>query len=101
MISELAAEPAAPSASRLRVWVAPLASSLVTLPGAFLAWMGVGRDAEPVFGWGLTVALLTLATAWLLPWEGRFVARRRGFSVVAPFAVAATYLLYLVHVDWR
>ncbi|MFI5665127.1 hypothetical protein [Streptomyces sp. NPDC051684] len=100
MISELAAEPAAPSAPRPRAWVAPLVSSLVTLPGAFLAWMAVGTDAEPVFGWGLTVALLTLATAWLLPWEEGFVARRRGFSVAAPFAVVAAFVLYLVLVDW-
>ncbi|MEB8339318.1 hypothetical protein [Streptomyces endophyticus] len=109
MISELMADSAAPPAPRLRSWVAPLISSLITLPAAFFAHrfaaeaarFGSGAErAFTVFGWGLTVALLTLATAWLLPWEERFVARRRGFSVAAPFAVVATFALYLVLVDW-
>ncbi|WP_407700469.1 hypothetical protein [Streptomyces beihaiensis] len=56
--------------------------------------------AHTVFGWGLTVSLLVLATAWLLPWQERYAARRVGFAVVAPFAVAATYLVFTGMVDW-
>ncbi|WP_425829415.1 hypothetical protein [Streptomyces fractus] len=93
----------APSAPRPRTWVAPLISSVITLPAALLAY-GVAAASQKwpftVFGWGLTVALLTLATAWLLPWEERFVARRRGFAVAAPFAVVAAFVLYLALVDW-
>ncbi|MFD7299286.1 hypothetical protein ACFV9W_38935 [Streptomyces sp. NPDC059897] len=103
MISELVDDSVAPPAPRPRAWVAPLVSSVITLPAALLAYgTAAASQAWPftVFGWGLTVALLTLATAWLLPWEERFVARRRGFSVAAPFAVAAAFALYLVLVDW-
>lgn len=86
MISELVDDSVAAAAPRPRTWVAPLMSSVVTLPVALLAYVnaaavrfGAGAEwAFTVFGWGLTVALLTLATAWLLPWEERFMARRRG-----------------------
>ncbi|MFF3496101.1 hypothetical protein ACFYWS_32685 [Streptomyces sp. NPDC002795] len=108
MISELVDDSVAPPAPRPRTWVAPLMSSVVTLPAALVAYVIAAAvrfevSAEwafTVFGWGMTVALLTLATAWLLPWEERFVARRRGFSVAAPFAVVATFVLYLALVDW-
>ncbi|WP_372352865.1 hypothetical protein [Streptomyces sp. KL116D] len=121
MIDELAADPAVRPAPRSRQWVAPLVSSLVTLPAALVAWAVAGlspmacdacTDAqvarfEPsyeraftVFGWGLTISLLVLATAWLLPWEERFAARRTGFAAVAPFAVLVTYLVFAGIVDW-
>ncbi|MET8475617.1 hypothetical protein ABZY90_37825 [Streptomyces sp. NPDC006422] len=121
MISELVDEPVAPPAPRPRTWVAPLVSSLITLPAALVAHVIAGASqmacdacspavavrfersvewAFTVFGWGLTVSLLTLATAWLLPWEERFAGRRIGFSVAAPFAVAATFVLFLALVDW-
>ncbi|MGD6743220.1 hypothetical protein ACOKM3_15415 [Streptomyces sp. BH106] len=108
MISELVDDSVAPAAPRPRTWVAPLVSSVVTLPVALLAYVTAAavrfeagtERAFTVFGWGLTVALLTLATAWLLPWEERFMARRRGFSVAAPFAVVAAFVLYLALVDW-
>ncbi|MGY0491685.1 hypothetical protein [Streptomyces sp. WG-D5] len=121
MTSELVVDSVALSAPRSRSWVAPLVSSVITLPAAFFAYVVAAASqmacdacsgaaavrfeasaewAFTVFGWGLTVSLLTLATAWLLPWEGRFASRRLGFALAAPFAVAVTLVLYLVLVDW-
>ncbi|GAA2313427.1 hypothetical protein GCM10010431_37200 [Streptomyces kunmingensis] len=91
------------------------------MPGAFFAFVFAGlapmacdscTDAEVssfepsfdrafmVFGWGLTASLLLLATAWLLPWQERFAARRVGFALVAPVAVLVTYVVFLGMVDW-
>lgn len=122
MTLELAADFSAARPARYRrYWVAPLLSSVVTLPAAFLAFVFAGLApmacdacttaeadrfdpsfdrAFTVFGWGLTASLLVLATAWLLPWREQYAARRVGFAVTAPFAVAVTYLVFLGMVDW-
>ncbi|WP_306318903.1 MULTISPECIES: hypothetical protein [unclassified Streptomyces] len=109
------------SARPNRQWVAPLISSVVTLPAAFFAHlfaslMAMACDScgdaalarfEPsyeraytVFGWGLTISLLVLATAWLLPWHERYAVRRIGFSAAAPIAVVVTFVAFMVMIDW-
>ncbi|MYW63598.1 hypothetical protein GTY65_05835 [Streptomyces sp. SID8379] len=122
MTFELGADSAVSRPARhARHWVAPVISSLVTLPAAFFAYvfaslMPMACDscteaeaarfdpsfdrAYTVFGWGLAVSLLLLVTAWLLPWQERFVARRIGFAVAAPFAVGLTYLVFMGMIDW-
>ncbi|MGY0018771.1 hypothetical protein ACVHNB_07270 [Streptomyces sp. YJ-C3] len=118
---DLAADAPARPARYARHWVAPLLSSLVTLPAAFFAYVFAGlspmacdscTDAqldrfEPsfdraftVFGLSLTVSLLVLATAWLLPWQERYAERRTGFAVLAPIAVVVTYVVFVAMVDW-
>ncbi|MEV3858108.1 hypothetical protein AB0J38_27725 [Streptomyces sp. NPDC050095] len=112
-------EPARPT-RYARHWVAPVLSSVVTLPGAFFAYLLAGlmpmacdscTDAEAaafdpafdraftVFGWGLTASLLVLATAWLLPWQERYVGRRIAFAVAAPLAVLLTYIVFMSMLD--
>ncbi|MFJ8828294.1 hypothetical protein ACIREE_42115 [Streptomyces sp. NPDC102467] len=121
MTSDIAADVHIRPARLARHWVAPLLSSVVTLPGAFFAYVFAAlapmacdacTDAQAaafdpsfdraftVFGFSLTVSLLVLATAWLLPWEERFAARRVGFAALAPGAVLVTYLIFLGMVDW-
>ncbi|MEV1027095.1 hypothetical protein [Streptomyces sp. NPDC050264] len=121
MTSDLAADVPIRPAQYARHWVAPLVSSVVTLPGAFFAYVFAGLApmacdscteaqvsafqpsfdrAYTVFGLCLTVSLLCLATAWLLPWQERFAARRVGFAVLAPCAVLVTYLVFVGMVDW-
>ncbi|MEV5614137.1 hypothetical protein [Streptomyces sp. NPDC052225] len=121
MTYELAAEPVIRTPARSRQWIAPLVSTLVTLPAAFFAYLFAGlsgmacdscTDAQlaafdpsfarafTVLGWGLFSSVLVLLTAWLLPWQERFAARRIGFALAAPCAVVLTYVVFLVMVDW-
>ncbi|NEB79692.1 hypothetical protein G3I40_31395 [Streptomyces sp. SID14478] len=121
MTLDLAADAPARPSQYVRYWIAPLLSSLVTLPAALLAYAFAGlatmacdacTDAQlsafdpsfdrafTVFGRGLAVSLLVLATAWLLPWQERYAARRVGCAVAAPFAVVLTYVVFLGMVDW-
>ncbi|MEU6848067.1 hypothetical protein ABZ930_40055 [Streptomyces sp. NPDC046716] len=107
--------------SSSRQWIAPLLSTLATIPGAFFAYLFAGlsgmacdscTDAQAdrfdpsfdraftVFGWGLTVALLVLVTAWLLPWRERFTGWRIGLAVGAPFLVVLSGLAFGGLVDW-
>ncbi|MFD8572947.1 hypothetical protein [Streptomyces sp. NPDC057694] len=118
MTQELAAAPAEPPS---RQWIAPLLSTLATLPGAFFAYVFAGlsgmacdscTDAQAdrfdpsfdraftVFGWGLVVSLLVLATAWLLPWQRRFAGWRIGLAVAAPFVVVFSGIAFGGLVDW-
>lgn len=104
-----------------RAWIAPLVSTLVTLPLAFFA-LAFGAlspmacdscmDAESdrfdaSFGpaWtmllcGLVLALIVLAVSWFLPWRQSHAARRTFLTVLAPGMVIFTYVTFTALVDW-
>lgn len=109
-----------PHADR-RAWVAPLLSTLVTLPGALvalaytmLAPMACDScsDADsarfdtsfhPAFhGFliGLVVPLGLLLASWGLPWQQRNAARRLVLAPLAPGAVVLLAVLFTALVDW-
>ncbi|MDH6452215.1 hypothetical protein M2155_004623 [Streptomyces sp. SAI-119] len=102
-------------------WVAPLVSTLLTLPACVLVYFVggfsamacdscAGAEADrfessfgvafPVLLGGLGLALFLLAASWALPWERRSTARRVGFALAAPVLVACVYGLFTVLVDW-
>ncbi|WP_328910817.1 hypothetical protein OG230_15580 [Streptomyces sp. NBC_00234] len=104
-----------------RAWIAPLVSTLVTLPLAFFALVFGAlspmacdscMDAEAdrfdaSFGpaWtvlccGLVLALILLVAAWALPWRPRNAARRVLVTVLAPATVFLTYVTFAALVDW-
>ncbi|MFE1551667.1 hypothetical protein [Streptomyces sp. NPDC058718] len=97
-------------------WIAPAASTVVTLPLAFLAFVFVAlspmacdscSSAESAafndafvpafwtFAIGLLLPLGLLVTSWALPWRHRHTARRRKAAALAPAAVVLLYLLFL------
>lgn len=101
-------------------WVAPLISTVVTLPLAFftliygmLSPMGCDSctDAEAdrfeasfgtaftVLVCGLVVALILLVVSWCLPRRPDRTASRVLFALLAPVAVFFTYLLFAGLVD--
>ncbi|MBO1336460.1 hypothetical protein [Streptomyces sp. VRA16 Mangrove soil] len=109
------------SAPQSREWIGPLLSTVVTLPGAFVAHFFAGLSAmacdsctdaqlatfDPsfdrgfsTFGWLLLVALVVLGVAWLLPWQRRFTAYRIGAAVAAPFLVVVAVLVFASLVSW-
>lgn len=113
--------PPDPRAPAPRSWIAPLISTLLTLPMAFFALVFAGLSqmacgscgetdqsrfdpsfdtAFTVFGCGLTVPAVLLLLSWTLPWQRRYAARRVLFAVAAFFAVPFLYLLFLGLVDW-
>ena len=102
-------------------WVAPLLSTLLTLPACVLVYVVGGLStmacdscaghqadrfessfaiAFPVLLGGLGTALLLLAASWALPWERRSTSRRVGFALAAPVLVACVYVVFRVLVDW-
>ncbi|MFF7642144.1 hypothetical protein [Streptomyces canus] len=102
-------------------WVAPLLSTLLTLPACVLVYFVGGLSAMacdscagpeadrfessfdlafPVLLGGLGTALFLLAASWALPWERRSTGRRVGFAVAAPALVPCVYALFAVLVDW-
>ncbi|WP_430376998.1 hypothetical protein [Streptomyces sp. B1-3] len=102
-------------------WVAPLVSTLLTLPACVLVYFVGGFSAMacdsctapeadrfdstfgvafPVLLGGLGLALFLLAASWALPWERRSTARRVGFALAAPVLVAVVYVVFAVLVDW-
>jgi NhaP-type Na+/H+ or K+/H+ antiporter len=102
-------------------WVAPLLSTLLTLPACLLAYVVGGLSvmacdscagpeadrfessfgiAFPVLLGGLGIALFLLAAGWALPWERRNSARRVALALAAPLMVASVYVLFTVLVDW-
>ncbi|MEU7730201.1 hypothetical protein AB0B78_34025 [Streptomyces sp. NPDC040724] len=104
-----------------RAFVAPLVSTLLTLPLAAVAFFFVGMSpmacdscgdaasdrfdasygiAFPVFGSGLAVVLVLLLAAWALPWQRRHAAARVWFSVAAPAAVVLDFIVFHGLVDW-
>ncbi|MGW6982663.1 hypothetical protein ACWGE1_25040 [Streptomyces sp. NPDC054932] len=112
----------APDAPRHpRTFVAPLVSTLLTLPLAAVAFFLVGMSpmacdscataasdrfdtsyhvAFPVFGSGLVAVLVLLVTAWALPRQRRFATARVWFAVIAPAAVVLDFLVFYGIVDW-
>lgn len=102
-------------------WVAPLLSTLLTLPACVLVYFVGGFSAmacdscagpeadrfESTFGiafpvllGGLGIALFLLAASWALPWERRSTSRRVGFALAAPAMVPCVYGVFMALVDW-
>ncbi|NEA18137.1 hypothetical protein [Streptomyces halstedii] len=102
-------------------WVAPLLSTLVTLPAAGLAVLygGLspmacdscdGPEAErftdsfnaawAVLCTGLVLSLAVLVASWVLPWRQRHVPARVLLSVAAPGTVLVASLAFMALVDW-
>lgn len=102
-------------------WIAPLISTLVTLPACFIAYLVGGLspmacdscgDAQadafdssygiafPVLLVGLCLALVLLFVSWALPWEHRYMARRAAFALAAPLMVPFAYVAFAALVDW-
>jgi len=102
-------------------WVAPLLSTLITLPVAFLCSVGVGFagmacdvgtsdeirqcntsavPASEVYFYGLLLPLGLLLTSWLLPWRQRHRGIRRALALLAPLSVIVVYLVFDLLVDW-
>ncbi|MFD5423657.1 hypothetical protein ACFWJT_37290 [Streptomyces sp. NPDC127069] len=104
-----------------RAFVAPLVSTLLTLPMALVALFYTGispmacdscdtaaahafdasfRIAWPVFLAGLLSALVLLVCCWALPWRVRNTARRVGLAFAAPGLVVLATLVFTALVDW-
>lgn len=102
-------------------FVAPLVSTLVTLPAALLALFFAGmspmacdscdtqaahafdasfRIAWPVFMAGLVGVLVLLVWCWALPWRVRNTARRVGLAFAAPGLVVLDTVVFAALVDW-
>lgn len=103
-----------------RTWVAPLLSTLVTLPLAFFAFLYVGlspmacdscngevadrfdasfRPAFNVFRFGLLLTLALLVGSWGTTSERR-VGLRILFAFLAPLSVVVLCLAFAGMVDW-
>ncbi|MCX4628344.1 MULTISPECIES: hypothetical protein [unclassified Streptomyces] len=103
-----------------RAFVAPLVSTLLTLPMALVALFFAGLSpmacdscgeaasdrfdasfgiAFPVFGAGLLLVLVLLVTSWALPWQRRNSARRITFALLAPAAVVLDYIVFAGIID--
>ncbi|MFB7862328.1 hypothetical protein [Streptomyces sp. NPDC056069] len=101
-------------------WIAPLVSTLVTVPMGLLALFFAGlspmacdscdeaeadrfdasfASAFPLLGVGLLVALTLLITSWALPRRTRNQARRAGFALAAPLTVVLTAVLFAALLD--
>ncbi|MFJ3201651.1 hypothetical protein [Streptomyces sp. NPDC086989] len=104
-----------------RAFVAPLVSTLLTLPMALVAFFFAGLSpmacdscedaasdrfdasydiAFPVFTTGLLLVLAVLVICWALPRQRRYSARRIGFAVLAPALVVLDHLVFAAIVDW-
>ncbi|GAA0577129.1 hypothetical protein [Streptomyces crystallinus] len=102
-------------------WTAPVISTVLTLPLAFLALLFAGLSpmacdncdqeqnarftpsfdtAFDVFQAGLVLAMGLLLTSWVLPWRHRLAARRVLFAVLAPICVICSYVIFVAMVDW-
>lgn len=104
-----------------RAFLAPLLSTLVTLPTGLVAFFFAGlspmacdscngADADrfdasfdtafSTFTTGLLIVLGLLVACWALPWERRNAARRVVLALVAPAAVVVDYLVFAALVEW-
>ncbi|MFF1306395.1 hypothetical protein [Streptomyces sp. NPDC058307] len=104
-----------------RAWVAPLLSTLLTLPACLFTYVVGGLSAMacdscaateahrfdssfglafPVLLGGLGVVLFLLAAGWALPWERGNTARRTGLALAAPALVPVVYVVFAALVDW-
>ncbi|UTR82673.1 hypothetical protein [Streptomyces cavourensis] len=114
-----AADPA--HAPDRRAWVAPLISTVVTLPAGLIALFIGGLtpmacdscngaaadrfDASFITAWtvlwiGLLAALVMLIASWAVPHRLRFAARRVGLSLAAPVTTMVTFVAFMALVDW-
>lgn len=103
-----------------RAWIAPLVSTLVTLPLAFFALVFGGLSPmacdscseadsdrfDATFGpaWtvlccGLVLSLVLLVAAWAFPWRQGNAARRVLISVLAPATVLLTSVTFAALLD--
>ncbi|MFD7749102.1 hypothetical protein ACFV2V_23325 [Streptomyces sp. NPDC059698] len=104
-----------------RAWVAPLISTVLTLPMGLVALFVAGlspmacdscngaaadrfHDSWTV-GWtvlwiGLLVALAVLIAAWAVPHRLRHAARRVGLALAAPATVVVAFVAFMALVDW-
>ncbi|MGW1517732.1 hypothetical protein [Streptomyces sp. NPDC002287] len=104
-----------------RPFVAPLVSTLLTLPMSLLSLFFAGmspmacdscdtaaahafdasfQTAWTVFTAGLVVVLVLLVWCWALPWRVRNTARRVGLAFAAPGLVVLDTLVFSALVDW-
>ncbi|MFE4453645.1 hypothetical protein [Streptomyces sp. NPDC056796] len=102
-------------------WVAPLVSTVVTLPAAFFALFYGGlspmacdpcngaqahrfddsfHTAWPVLCTGLVLALIVLVASWAVPRRREQDVRRRVLAVSAPAVVGAAVVAFTGLVDW-
>ncbi|CAM5522431.1 hypothetical protein SRIMHP_40410 (plasmid) [Streptomyces rimosus subsp. rimosus] len=107
--------PSAPDARASGAWIAPLVSTIVTLPIALFFFGLVGLSAmacdscggeeaqryshsvtQGVVGLllGLVVAGVFLAVSWVLPWRQRNAARRTVFAVLAPCILGLSCVVF-------
>lgn len=104
-----------------RAWIAPLITTIVTLPMALIALFvggltpmacdscnGAAADRfDASFGpaWtvllvGLLLPLMALIASWATPWQLRNVARRVGLALAAPTTLVVTFVAFMALVDW-
>ncbi|MFH9297081.1 hypothetical protein [Streptomyces sp. NPDC017520] len=104
-----------------RAWVAPLISTLVSLPMGLVALFIGGLSpmacdscngaaangfhdswtiAWTVLWIGLIVALIVLIAAWATPHQLRYAARRVGLALTAPATVMVAFVAFMALVDW-
>ncbi|MFJ6811461.1 hypothetical protein ACIQRK_36620 [Streptomyces anulatus] len=104
-----------------RAWVAPLISTIVTLPTGLVALFiggltpmacdscnGAAADrfdtsfttAWTVLCIGLVLALIVLIATWAVPHQVRYAARRVGLALTAPTVVGVTFVAFMALVDW-
>ncbi|RPK81948.1 MULTISPECIES: hypothetical protein [Streptomyces] len=104
-----------------RAWVAPLISTVVTLPMGLLALFIGGLtpmacdscngpaadrfDASFTIAWtvlwiGLLLALIVLIASWAVPHQLRYAARRVGLALAAPTTVVVAFVAFMALVDW-
>ncbi|MFF5445812.1 hypothetical protein [Streptomyces sp. NPDC012888] len=103
-----------------RAFVAPLLSTLLTLPLGFASLLFAGLSpmacdscaegasdafdasfeiAWPVFVVGLVGVLVLLVWCWALPWQVRNSARRVGIAVAAPAVVLVNAVVFWALLD--
>ncbi|MFH7599477.1 hypothetical protein WDV06_30905 [Streptomyces racemochromogenes] len=113
--------PLAGDAPARRAFVAPLVSTLLTLPLALAALGFAGlspmacdacdteaaqafdasfQTAWTVFAAGLVGVLVLLVWCWALPWRVRNTARRVGLAFAAPALVVLDTVVFAALVDW-
>ncbi|WP_097870918.1 hypothetical protein [Streptomyces sp. rh34] len=102
-------------------WIAPLISSVVTVPSGLLALLygalspmecgscngAVSERFHDSFmtAWtvlciGLILALILLIAAWAVPHQLRYAARRVGLALTAPATVMVAFVAFMALVDW-
>ncbi|MFD3976559.1 hypothetical protein [Streptomyces cyaneofuscatus] len=104
-----------------RAWIAPLITTIVTLPMALVALFiggltpmacdscdGTAADRfDASFGpaWtvllvGLLLTLMALIASWATPWQLRNAGPRVGLALAAPATVVVTFVAFMALVDW-